>query len=235
MSRFVALLLAVFLALSPLPLNAQDGPPYPLTSSVIIGPGLEGLEITGEPDEHGLIWHIREPQRKFESWVVVAYNAGDEPVSNVHATLEYLVDGKWYLANLDAKDRMLYPGSIQPGEFGFQKMGGVMAAPTPWDDSRIVVESVNAGTSTEIVSLGLEDGGISPGGYFGTFVNGTGQTVEKITLVVGCVVDGEIIDTDFFVHDLLKLESGGKDDFEFQGAVCDEPDQTILYIAARVR
>jgi hypothetical protein len=242
--RRLGILLATSLLtmLSIMPIAAQTasqaGEVYQAQSSVIGGPGVQALQIEGQPDANGLVWDIREPERSFEAWTVVVHNAGDAPVTNIVATLEIMVDGQWYLANLDADEGLILPPVIQPGEFGFDRMGDIGAAPDPWTDSRIVVESINEPREQELVNLGLRDVGIrGTQMYVGTFVNDSSFPVTDLVLYVGCVEDGRLVDTFFFVSDLLRLAPGDEEPFELSDTFrsCEpSAEQFVTAIAVRI-
>lgn len=226
--KIVATILALIMVIIPVSVQADV---YPAQSRAIVGDGMNSLEIAGEPDDHGLVWQIKEPARTFENWTVLVYNAGDAPVSNIIATLEIQIDGKWYLANTDAKERVIHPGTILPGEFGFQQFGGIMANPTPWDDARINVDSINEDDETPVQSLLVDNFEYSSGSFAGT-IGGSDVHMTHLTLFIGCVRDGQVEEVIWFVSDLLKLPAGESESFEFterMGAEC--PDDTDSHIA----
>lgn len=218
--------------------QAQQPNEYPAKSSVMGGPGLDDLTIRGVPDEHGLVLDIREPERHFESWMVTVFNTNSRPVFDVYVTLEIQVEGEWYLANMQASKNLVIPGRIGAGEFGFAKMGGILAAPPEWEDSRIVVDSVSDMVSFTTVSLSLPKMNIDgQSGYTGSFLNSTSTAVTDIALIVGCVESGRLVDEFYYPFDLLKLEPGDSDQFSFSGknGTCSSPNDTIVTAVATPR
>lgn len=231
--RVVAIVIVALLALPTL-VSADS---YAPKSSYIAGPGLSGLHIEGTPDDHGLVWQIREPERTFDSWTVIVVNSTNQPISNVRATLEIQVDGQWYLANMDASKRLMTPPTILPGEFAFAKMGDIGGAPPAWTASRIVIDSIGEERDTTVVSLAIEDGKVGANSFEGRFTNRSNYTVNKLTLYVGCVVDGELANAFVFVSDLLKLDPDHSEAFEFGSRFdsCDTADDVIVTAIAAVR
>lgn len=155
----------------------------------------------------------------------------------MRATLEIQVDGQWYLANMDASKRLMTPPTILPGEFAFAKMGDIGGAPPAWTASRIVIDSIGEERDTTVVSLAIEDGKVGANSFEGRFTNRSNYTVNKLTLYVGCVVDGELANAFVFVSDLLKLDPDHSEAFEFGSRFdsCDTADDVIVTAIAAVR
>lgn len=179
-----------------------------IVEGAVRGPGLQDLQITGEPDEHGLIWTVNEPERDREPWIAWVLNTNDYPVYEVTVNLRLKGAGDWFVPNTRSLDRMMFPTKIGPGEIGFLQFGDAGVNPVPWSEVKIEVVSVGTDFAQDYVPLAISDLSASGTNMRATVTNDTDTPVSKVNLYMACVQDGEIVSIDFEVSDIISLKPG---------------------------
>jgi len=228
-----SVLLAVSFAVMPQIANGQD------INGSLYGDGVSLLVFDDAFEASGLEWVIHEPERANHHWAISARNTSEVAVSNVTATIDYMVDGQWYLSGLDQSEMFLLPGTIGPGDIGFAVGDWMGHAPVDWTDVRLVVDSVGQGESSMISSLAIHDlQRLGDGGYSGTLVNDSEYSLTDVGVNFACVDPaGRIIDDFYNGIDLRTMDPGDEESFTFTDAngECESDTEVIAASAGRNR
>lgn len=228
-----SVLMAAAVVIVPMRVTAQP------SEDPLYGPGLELLEFEDQsPDDHGLAWVIHEPVRADDHWAVSVYNASAETVSDIRVTIEYLVDGEWYLSGLDNHEMFILPATLEPESMGFAVGEWLGHAPEDWTDVRVDVVSVEQGPSQLVSSLAINDlQQNQDGGYSGTVINDSDYSLRDVGLFFACIDDsGRIVDEFYNGIDLRKMDPGDSEPFDFSDANGECPPETeVIVTAAGVR
>jgi hypothetical protein len=83
-------------------------------TGTLVGPGVPWLVAEGKPDEYGLVKVLQEPNTSEDYWAVMVMNRSDAPIFHVRVRIEYMIDGSWYVPDLDAKP-YVWPAQLDPG------------------------------------------------------------------------------------------------------------------------
>ena len=218
----------VSLLLVQAPLSAQEPE---ITPGVLGGSGYEQLDFDGAPDEDGLIWMLQEPKRNGDYWGLAAWNTSDEPVIQPCRTIEFKVDGTWYLSGLDNDTLYLKPYTLPPGGIGIAVGETLSPADSNWTDVRLV-PCDDGGLDDPVVDLTVErlkvtrDGEVS--GYI--YNQSDGDAVDML-LYVFCVSSSGVLTHEFvYPVDLRVLEPDDQERFEHElDPACNRVEKLIAY------
>lgn len=233
MRRLTFVLFAVLLSASSA--HAQAKPPE-VKHGRTAGDGYQHLVFGGKPDDQGLIWNIQEPVRNGDYWSVSVLNTSDKPISKLCVSIEFLVQGTWYLSGMDNATMWLLPYRLGPYEFAVA-VGDILSPTTEdWKDVRLTPCEKSESPTKDSIDLHLGDLAFSGGTLTGTVVNRNQHSVRDILIYYRCVdADGVIYKGDFFSLDIRNLAPDQSEPFEHGSVACKSKDDIIANAVAVAR